>query len=133
VWFGPGPFRDQVINWADVVQAGLTALRNAAADTGDDEVLGLLRRAEAHAQDRLVMPEPGAGSSPVLCPVFDFGGQTVRTISTVMRFDTAIEVTTSQLRIELMFPADADADAYFRTHGPARPPAAPDTAPMPQP
>src|SRR5262249_55619409 len=86
VWFGPGPFRDQVINWADVVQAGLTALRNAAADTGDDEVLRLLRRAEAHAQDRLVMPEPDAGSSPVVCPVFDFGGQTVRTISTVMRF-----------------------------------------------
>jgi hypothetical protein len=31
-----------------------------------------------------------------------------------MRFDTAVEVTTSQLRIELMFPADDNADAYFR-------------------
>ena len=33
-----------------------------------------------------------------------------------MRFDTAIEVTTSQPRIELMFPADDAAKAYFRTH-----------------
>lgn len=32
-----------------------------------------------------------------------------------MRFDTAIEVTTSQPRIELMFPADDAAKAYFRT------------------
>jgi len=37
----------------------------------------------------------------VICPVFDFGGQAVRTISAVMRFGTAIEVTASQLRIAL--------------------------------
>jgi hypothetical protein len=30
-----------------------------------------------------------------------------------MRFDTAIEVTTSQLRIELMFPADDAAESLF--------------------
>ena len=44
------------------------------------------------------------------------GGQVVRTISSVMRFDTATEVTTSQLRVELMFPADDAADAYFLAH-----------------
>jgi hypothetical protein len=38
----------------------------------------------------------------------------VRTISTVMRFDTAVEVTASELRVELMFPADDDSDAFFR-------------------
>ena len=124
LWFGPGPFRDQVLNWPQVVQAGLAALRHAAADTGDPEVIGLLRRAETHAQVHLVTPEVQAESSPVVCPVFEFGGHIVRTISAVMRFDTAVEVTTSQLRIELMFPADDDAEAYFRTHRPARSPAA---------
>jgi hypothetical protein len=64
------------------------------------------------------MPEMRAGSSPEVCPVFELGGQVVRTISTVMRFDTAIEVTTSQLRIELMFPYDAAAEAYFQAHQP---------------
>jgi transcriptional regulator with XRE-family HTH domain len=117
IWFGPGPFRDHVVNWPEVVQAGLTALRHAAADTGDAEVIRLLQRAQAHTRDRLVMPEADV-ASPVLCPVFELGGQIVRTISTVMRFETAIEVTTSQLRIELMFPADDAAEAYFRAHGP---------------
>ena len=131
MWFGPGPFRDQVINWAEVAQAGLTALRNAAADTGGKEVLGLLRQAEAHAQ-HLAVPEPGTGSSLVACPVFQLNGQTVRTISAVMRFDTAVEVTTSQLRIELMFPADDAAEAFFRGHVPARPPGGSGTAPVPQ-
>ena len=52
LWYGPGPFRDQVLNWAEVVQAGLAALRQAAADTGDAEVIRLLGRAEAHLRDR---------------------------------------------------------------------------------
>jgi hypothetical protein len=93
-------------------------LRHAAADTGDAEVTGLLGRAEAHLRDRPAAPEIRAGSSPVICPVFDPGGQVVRTISTVMRFDTAIEVTTSQLRVELMFPADNAAEAWFRARRP---------------
>ena len=114
LWYGPGPFQDQVVNWPDVVQAGLAALRHTAADTGDTEVIRLLARAEAHLRDRPAMPEMPAGSSPVACPVFELGGQVVRTISTVMRFDTAIEVTTSQLRVELMFPADDAAEAYFK-------------------
>jgi hypothetical protein len=61
VWFGPGPFRDQVVNWPEVVRAGLTALRHAAADTGDAEVIRLLQRAQAHTQDRLVMSETRGG------------------------------------------------------------------------
>ena len=116
LWYGPGPFREQVVNWPDVVQAGLAALRHTAADTGDTEVIRLLVRAEAHLRDRQAGPETHAGSSPVVCPVFAFGGQVVRTISTVMRFDTAVEVTTSLLRIELMFPADDAAEAYFQAH-----------------
>src|SRR5215471_9814297 len=119
LWYGPGPFQDQVVNWPDVVQAGLSALRHTAADTGDAEVIRLLGRAEAHLRDRPARPGTPAGSSPVVCPVFELGGQVIRTISTVMRFDTAIEVTTSQLRIELMFPADEAAEAYFQAHQPA--------------
>jgi len=119
VWFGPGPFQERVLNWPDVVQAGLTALQRAAADTGDAEAIRLLQRAQAHAHDRPVLPQPHAESWPVVCPVFELDGRVVRTISAVMMFDTAIEVTTSQLRVELMFPADEDADEYFRTRGPA--------------
>src|SRR5690348_17034398 len=67
------------------------------------EVIRLLQRAQAHTQDRPVMSGADVEASPVTCPVFELGEQIVRTISTVMKFETAIEVTTSQLRIELMF------------------------------
>jgi len=43
-----------------------------------------------------------------------FDGRPIRTITTVMRFDKALDVTTSELVVELMFPADADAEAFFR-------------------
>src|SRR5215475_8857467 len=75
LWYGPGPFQDHVVNWPDVVQAGLSALRHTAADTGDTEVIRLLRRAEAHLRDHPARPEMHAGPSPVVCPVFEVGGQ----------------------------------------------------------
>ncbi len=114
LWFGPGPFREHVRNWAEVVQAGLAALRHDSADTADAEGIRLLKRAEALAQPLADLTGAPAGSAPVICPVFEFDRQIVRTISAVMRFATAAEITTSELRVELMFPADDDAAAYFQ-------------------
>jgi hypothetical protein len=115
LWFGPGPFRDSVQNWPDVLSAGLAALRRDAAATGDPTVIALLHRAESVAGQPSTRPDssPVAGHSPVVCPVFTFDGRTVASISAVMRFDTAVEVTTSTLRIELMFPADDEAATFF--------------------
>jgi hypothetical protein len=59
-------------------------------------------------------PAPGtrrARKLPVICPRLNINGHTIRTISTVMRFDTAVDVTASELRIELMFPADEESEA----------------------
>jgi transcriptional regulator with XRE-family HTH domain len=114
LWFGPGPFRDVVENWQDVVWAGIAGLRREAARTGDPALLALARRAEAHAGG--VPPaEPDAFPELlVICPRLKIGDTTVRTISTVMRFDTAVEVTLSELRVEMMFPADEASAAFFR-------------------
>jgi len=114
LWFGPGPFRDVVENWQDVVWAGVAALRREMMRARDPALADLLRRAETHARaipapERDALPE-----LPVICPRMNFGGRRVRTISTVMRFDTAVEVTASELRVELMFPADDDSDRFFR-------------------
>jgi hypothetical protein len=51
----------------------------------------------------------------------NINGRVIRTISTVLRFDTAIEVTASELRVELMFPADDASDAFFREAAQADP------------
>lgn len=114
LWFGPGPFRDLVENWQDVVWAGLAALRREATRTVDPALLDLLRRAESHAK---ALPPPRSDARPelpVVCPRFNIAGRRVRTISTVMRFDSAVEVTASELKVELMFPADADSERFFR-------------------
>jgi hypothetical protein len=93
----------------------LAALRRDAAAMGDPTVITLLHRAESVAGQPSTRPDssPAAGHSPVVCPVFTFDGRTVASISAVMRFDTAVEVTTSTLRIELMFPADDEAATFF--------------------
>ncbi len=52
--------------------------------------------------------------SPVMCPTLFIGGKTVRTLSTVMRFDKGANITMSELRIELVFPADEESDEIFR-------------------
>jgi transcriptional regulator with XRE-family HTH domain len=54
---------------------------------------------------------------PVMTPTVIFDGRPVRTITTAMRFDHAIDVTTSELLVELMFPADPEAEAFFRARG----------------
>src|SRR6266851_7750141 len=92
---------------------GLAALRHDSADTADAEGIRLLKRAEALARPLADLTRAPAGSAPVICPVFEFDRQIVRTISAVMRFATAVEITTSELRVELIFPADDDAAAYF--------------------
>jgi hypothetical protein len=48
LWYGPGPFRDMVENWPDVLRAGLATLRREATRTADPRVNDLVRRAEAH-------------------------------------------------------------------------------------
>jgi hypothetical protein len=93
---------------------GLAALRRDATATGDPAVITLLRRAEAAAG---VNPDPARrtyAAEPVVCPEVDFDGQVVATISAVLKFDTAVEITTSQLRVGLMFPADEAAEAFFQ-------------------
>ena len=72
----------------------------------------LLDRAEAHA--KRFGPAPDLPESLVLCPTLRIGDREIRTLSTVLRFDKATDVTVAELRIELVFPADEHAERVFR-------------------
>lgn len=114
LWFGPGPFRDIVENWPEVVRAGVASLRREASRTFDPQLVELLGRAEDHVR-RIENTEYHAeADAPTICPRLRIDGHTIRTISTAMRFDTAGDVTASELRIELLFPADEESDAALR-------------------
>jgi transcriptional regulator with XRE-family HTH domain len=114
LWFGPGPFRANVENWPDVVRAGVASLRREASRTSDPTVFALLRQAEAHLREVDDGSDNPEADMPTICPRLNFDGHTIRTVSTVMRFDTAADVTASELRVELLFPADDRSDACLR-------------------
>lgn len=114
MWFGPGPFRKVVENWAEMVWAAVEVLRRDVREHPEPKLAELLARVEAHA---VGVPRPDADEDqralPILCPRFVFEGQTVQTVTTVMRFDTAREVTLSDVKVELMYPVDAAGEAFF--------------------
>lgn len=113
-WFGPGPFRDQLENFAEVAWVGLAALRRETLQSQDPTLVKLLARAQAHTADLPKPSQPNLFDLPVVCPKFRFGDQLIRTITSVMRFDTAVEVNTAELKVELMFPADETSEVFFR-------------------
>ena len=71
-------------------------------------------RAESHLRSLDDVHGHVESDAPTICPRLRIAGHTIRTISTVMRFDTAADVTASELRVELLFPADEESDSALR-------------------
>lgn len=112
-WYGPGPLRERVDNWQDVVHAGLAVLRREHNRCPNETSLALLNRALAHTRN---LPPPSSDQdSAMACPIFLVNGARIRTLATVMRFDHATDVTASELKVELMFPADEESERFFRS------------------
>jgi transcriptional regulator with XRE-family HTH domain len=113
----PAAAAEAVVNWAEVAWAGLDRLRRQLDQAPFDRQLGeLVDLAEAALADvpRPVDPSPDV----VVCPWFRIGGQVVKTIGIAARFDSAAEITLDELRIELTYPLDPDADGFFQEQHP---------------
>ena len=111
---GPGPMRETIESFSAVGWMALRGMRREVADSGPDERLQeLLERAEAYMKD-VPFDSQGPGSELVVCPHFRIGDQVIRTVALVARFGTAREVTLDELRVELVFPLDDEAEAFFK-------------------
>ena len=111
---GPGPMREMIENFSAVGWMFLRRMRREVAGSGPDERLqDLLGRAEVYMRD-----VPGdvevSGAELVVCPHLRIGDQVIKTVSMVARFGTAREVTLDELRVELVFPRDEEAEAFFK-------------------
>lgn len=108
-----GPWRGLIANWDELAWPGVRRLeREAAARPGDDVLAGLVSIARAAVAG---LPETHpAGGERVLCPHFRVGDQVIRTASVVAHFGQPLDVTLEELRIELICPADAEAERFFR-------------------
>jgi hypothetical protein len=111
---GPGPMREMIDNFSAVGWVFLRRIRREVADSGPDERLqGLLARAEAYMKD-VPIDVKDTGADLVICPHLRIGDQVIKTVSMVARFGTACEVTLDELRVEIVFPRDEEAEAFFR-------------------
>ena len=104
-----------IVNWPEVAWAGLDRLQeNAKRTPFDPELQALIGRAET-ALVGIARPQPG-DAGLIVCPWFRIGGSIVRTIALTARFDHAADVTLDELRAELIYPLDEQADRFFRSH-----------------
>lgn len=100
-------------NWGDVAPALVDRIAADLVRYPDDEQL---RELHAHASSAL--PRSISGPTPppgrVVCPRFRFDGRLVRTVTVAARFESTTDVTLDELRVELIYPEDADADRFFK-------------------
>jgi transcriptional regulator with XRE-family HTH domain len=114
-YFGPGPWRDALVNWEDVAATWLARQRLEAHRTGDPRLQALIARAE-----RLIGPLPlntGIDDSPIACARIRAGDEVLEIFALVARFDAANDVTLSELRVELMYPGNDAAHRFFQGGG----------------
>lgn len=114
VFLGPGPFRELVENWQEVAWVTLLRLRREAAVSGPEDPLHeLLARAENWMAD-VEPPGDFDTRAPTVTSRLRIGDVVVNTISTIASFNAVRDVTLDELHVELIFPADPAAAAFFR-------------------
>jgi transcriptional regulator with XRE-family HTH domain len=106
----PRGFARDVLNLAEVRSYFLGRLRRQVETTGDEGLAALLAEVvaypgPAHEGDPAAVTEAGQILTPQI-RMRGPGGEELSLFATVMTFGTAAEVTTSELSIELTFPAD---------------------------
>jgi transcriptional regulator with XRE-family HTH domain len=104
----PGLGPELIENWDEVLWAMLSRMRRELHEA--PHLAPLAQRVELALQGK---EPPPPGSEIVACPRFRMGDQIVRTLTTVCRFDSALEAAADTLRIELIFPQDDAAERFF--------------------
>jgi transcriptional regulator with XRE-family HTH domain len=102
-----------IVNWPEVAWAGLDRLRRHHRTTPFDAELGRLVTLAETALNGV--PRPERAAQLLVCPWFRVGERVVRTVAMVARFDHPAETTLDELRVELLYPMDDDAEHFFRS------------------
>jgi transcriptional regulator with XRE-family HTH domain len=113
-FLAPGPGRAQIANFPEVAWSWHARLLRASAGRASESQasIALRKRVEGYLRNVPRPPFDGTGD-PVICPTFRIGGQLVRTIGMTMRFGPSREVTLDELTVDLLYPRDAEAEAFF--------------------
>ena len=118
-WIETPSVRALIVNWDELLWAGVERLRHEVDNSGGDkELTALLARALGIARE-IPRPAPETIENPVMCthlriPTESGEVRELSVLSTIARFGTTREVTLDELRVELLFPADDATEAFFR-------------------
>lgn len=115
ILYRPGRLREAILNWEEVAWAALERVRQEATASGyPPQLMELAGRLAGWLEGSPHGASSRSDLGIVACPVFEFSGTVVRTLSTLTTFGGAQDVTLQELRIEQVFPLDAEAEAFFR-------------------
>lgn len=108
----PEVFAGLIENWVEVGHHTAQRLKAESARAGG---IAALDRAVAAllANPQIAAHQPRATGRAILPTVYRLGGHRLAMVSTYAQFGAAEEVGLSDMKIELMFPADAAAEAVF--------------------
>lgn len=113
--FGPGPWRDAIQNWPEVAASWLTRQRHEADRTRDPRLHALVEQAA-----ELIGPLPPGtvtDDGPTTCARVRIGDDVLELFALVARFDSAHDVTLSELRVELTYPGNESAARWLGADG----------------
>ena len=112
LWCAPSEFVPEEERAYRIFQT-LSGLRKETYHYPHPEIPALIKQVEAYAAD--VKRPPMVTDEHIVCPTLMVNGQEVKTLATVMRFDKVVNVTMSEIRIELVFPADDESAAVLKS------------------
>lgn len=114
-FFHPEGGRKIFANWDEMAWAWLAKTRHKIALENNPKDINLLNIARSHLPKEPLAPS--FDQADVISPIWIIDGQHIHTFTTVTRFDAPLEVTLSELKIELVYPADDAAEAFFADLG----------------
>lgn len=111
--FAAGGLRQLLLNFPRVAWAWHDRL--VRESSGDPQAEVLIARV---AEQLTRVPRPTEiGDGPLICPTFRVGDQVIETVGMSVRFAPSRDVTLQELAIEVLYPRDDAADAFFRSGG----------------
>ena len=111
----PGPLRDALVNWDEIVRALIRLYElEVARRPNDAEAAGLLEdlRLIPGVQDAIDKPSKDS-PAPVLAMQFQVDGSTLKLFSLIATVGMSADAAIDDIRIETLLPADAATRSWF--------------------
>jgi transcriptional regulator with XRE-family HTH domain len=114
LFFHPQGIRPLVTNWPTIGPLLWLRARKEAETLGGKGVRALLTELAPYQSDEVLWPPVETALAPVAPFEMRLGDLTISMFAIIATLGTAQDVTAEELRIETLFPADPQTEAFFR-------------------